>query len=1201
MNICTKLICLLLFLGAGPLLFSQSQSPEDAAYRFIEQQKDAWELNSQDISDLELNSYHFGKKEKIHHFYFIQRHQGVKVHNAVTSVHLDEQGNAFNVDHRFVSDLASKVNVNTPAINQEAAVLACLNHLQIPSGNFDFTPLKRNGHKVQFDKGKISRADINVDLVYQNVNDEYRLAWDVNLDPVEGEDYWSMRMDALTGELLNKQSWTVHCNFHHKVNGDHDHSTCIHEHYVTPNKSKVKTKQNESAAAASGTYNVFGEVINGTLVAYESPIHGDRNLLVTPHLEEANPFGWHDTNGEPGPEYTITRGNNVYAYLDLIDNNTPEYSPDGGANLNFDFAWDANNEPEVQQDAAVTNLFFMVNYIHDFSYAYGFDAEAGNFQANNYGVAPGGGGDFVLAEAQDGGDIRDADHLNNANFATPADGGNGRMQMYLWERTGGRLLNVLAPEAVAGLYQTATAGFGPQLENNPIIDAEVALAFDASQAPTECCFSIENPEDVAGKVAMVDRGGCFFESKVVNAEAAGAIACIICNFEDAVEGLGATPDVDDPGIPSVMVSKSDCDLLKIYVEKGLRITLAVPDASGPNFFDGDFDNGVVAHEFGHGISNRLTGGRLQAGCLGNSEQMGEGWSDFFTLVTTTTRDNTAEQKRGIGTWVSRETTDGNGIRPAPYTTDMSINDLTYGSEEITSIPHSLGSVWCTMLWDLYWAMVDEYGFDDDIINGTGGNNMATQLVMTGMKLQPCSPGFVDGRDAIFLADQMLFDGVNECLIWKVFARRGLGYNADQASNDSAADGIEDFNPLPTCIKELKLTKNINDTDNYADVVLAGESVNIVIDVVNHKDDAVTEVVVNDEIPAGATAVNISDGGTFANGMVTWNLGTVETLQEFSLTYDFVTDGDAKSKSFWLDDVEAGNQFWAPVSQNSPAGNLEPNKFQVTSAISYSGNNSWGIINIALESIENLILLEEYTVIGTKPVLRFQHNFNTEAGLDAGYLQISTDATETWTNINPEIFKNQYPRPIDYGTFVIPFLSGFSGDSDGWVDTWIDLTDYLGETVNLRFRFATDDNGVGDVGWFIDDIEYLDMVNYNANACINSAEGDNTCDDLANEGIKIEPELVNAVDDVDNPSLDFKAYPNPASQMVNLFVNNYNAKNTSLSIVNTSGQVVKELNLTLNQGIQTVPVDVSFLSNGFYFIRLNTDRGVAVEKVMIHNN
>ena len=107
-----------------------------------------------------------------------------------------------------------------------------------------------------------------------------------------------------------------------------------------------------------------------------------------------------------------------------------------------------------------------------------------------------------------------------------------------------------------------------------------------------------------------------------------------------------------------------------------------------------------------------------------------------------------------------------------------------------SQPHGVGTIWCTMLWDLYWALADEYGFDPDYTNKSAGNNIAIQLVMDGMKLQPCSPGFVDGRDAILLADTINNDAANACLIWEVFARRGLGYYADQESANSRLDGVE---------------------------------------------------------------------------------------------------------------------------------------------------------------------------------------------------------------------------------------------------------------------------------------------------------------------------------------------------------------------------------------------------------------------------
>ena len=53
-----------------------------------------------------------------------------------------------------------------------------------------------------------------------------------------------------------------------------------------------------------------------------------------------------------------------------------------------------------------------------------------------------------------------------------------------------------------------------------------------------------------------------------------------------------------------MLKQSDCAILRAAIDDGLEITLENPDLSGPDFLDGDFDNGIVAHEYGHGISTR---------------------------------------------------------------------------------------------------------------------------------------------------------------------------------------------------------------------------------------------------------------------------------------------------------------------------------------------------------------------------------------------------------------------------------------------------------------------------------------------------------------------------------------------------------------------------------------------------------------------
>jgi len=87
-------------------------------------------------------------------------------------------------------------------------------------------------------------------------------------------------------------------------------------------------------------------------------------------------------------------------------------------------------EPETDQNKAVAvqNLFYFNNILHDKLYQHGFTESAGNFQEDNGGNG-GNGGDSVNAEAQDG------SGTNNANFSTPSDGSNPRMQMYVWTQT----------------------------------------------------------------------------------------------------------------------------------------------------------------------------------------------------------------------------------------------------------------------------------------------------------------------------------------------------------------------------------------------------------------------------------------------------------------------------------------------------------------------------------------------------------------------------------------------------------------------------------------------------------------------------------------------------------------------------------------------------------------------------------------------
>ncbi|MEO5898343.1 MAG: M36 family metallopeptidase [Vicinamibacterales bacterium] len=144
---------------------------------------------------------------------------------------------------------------------------------------------------------------------------------------------------------------------------------------------------------------------------------------VTAQTVVSGPAGWVTNN--------TTIGNNVDAYLDRDNNNAADTNGRPvSATRNFEYTFDLAAAPTTvtNQMAAVTNLFYLNNVIHDELYRHGFNEAAGNFQTNNFNKG-GAGNDAVNAEAQDGGGT------NNANFATPSDGSKPRMQMYIWNRT----------------------------------------------------------------------------------------------------------------------------------------------------------------------------------------------------------------------------------------------------------------------------------------------------------------------------------------------------------------------------------------------------------------------------------------------------------------------------------------------------------------------------------------------------------------------------------------------------------------------------------------------------------------------------------------------------------------------------------------------------------------------------------------------
>ncbi len=1174
----TNQLCLVVaWLLASTLGFAQQPDPLEIATAHVRSNFSDWGLTAQDIEGMTISDMYTDRSTGISRVYFMQRHQGIPVYNAIQNLSITKEGDVFFVGKRFIPNLAEKVNTTIPVLSAEQAVRKFAAHIGLPDEPLRLAQ-KVSETEIIFEKGKLAQEDIKVKLNYQPYHDRVLLSWDVTLFPLNSSDMWSARIDAVAGDILNQANWTVYCKvdgsaFRHLNNASEEESNHLHEALTY------------DFSAASAVYNVWPAPI-------ESPNHGPRSFVEDPADTTASPYGWHDTDGQPGAEYTITRGNNAHAYEDSGNlNSSAGNEPDGGTNLIFDFPFDISWEPQQFVDAATVNLFYWNNVMHDFAYNYGFTEAAGNFQVNNYGNG-GTGNDHVRAEAQDG------SGTNNANFSAPPDGTSGRMQMYLWSNSSASYFKVDEPASVAGGYGTIlpTSGWGAgALPSDTPVTGEVVIVDDGVPDPftSDACQPLINEAEINGKIALIDRGGCEFGFKAYSAQNAGAIAVIICDIPGASPTSGMAGGVYGPDvhIPVVMLTTNTCQTIRQFAGNGLIATFQSPQVgSGPSQLDGDLDNGIIAHEYGHGISTRLTGGPSQSGCLGNAEQMGEGWSDFLALVTSVKPGDTGDAARGMGTYAFGQATTGSGIRNYPYSTNMDVNPWTYGDVAGNQEVHDLGEIWATMLWDLYWRMTDEYGWDEDLYYGTGGNNMAIRLVFQGMATQPCNPGFVDGRDAILAADNAINGGANQCLIWEVFARRGVGFSASQGATSSAGDQVEAFDVPCACRNSVFISKSVTD------FIIAGDEIEVSIDVSNCKQETVTNVKVFDELPGGTSfkAGSANFPATVQGNSVVFDLGSMSFEDEKTITYTLTTSPDKYSIRYFLDDVptEDSDADW----EYYYIGNQAANIWSIQDAVSHSPDFAWSCEDIETESVQALELLAPWKVIGNRPVLRFYHIYDTEPGADGGLVDIKDTSAFIWTQVPDKMLRNGYPGSLQYTTFAFP-VQAFSGNSGpDFKATYVDLSEWAGKDVVLRFRFGTDENTAGPLGWVVDDIEFMDLFSYNGQACITTDQGDNLCAFAPEEGTIVESKIISGtVEQIQD--LSVAIFPNPAKNLLYLAMSSNTQQEVSISLFTLEGKQV--LSRTANVfGNQQISLNVDNLPSGMYFVRINAGEENTVKKVVI---
>jgi large repetitive protein len=796
---------------------------------------------------------------------------------------------------------------------------------------------------------------------------------------------------------------------------------------------------------------------------------------------------------------TGTIGNNADAFSDRA---APEGFGPGdvrpavttGRVLNY--AYNPALEPlatDTQSAAAAVNSFFVVNWLHDWYYDSGFTEATGNAQQSNYGRG-GLENDRIVVHAQSNA-INGS--RNNANMFTPSDGSAPHMRMFLFGSSSDARL--ITPTGTLNASYTHT---GPRSFTVP---GNLVAVNDGVSNTGDGCQPITS--DLAGKIALLDWTQLCSPSVFLrNAQTAGAIGAVIIF---PLLDTAPFPFVGNPTgtLPNIVVSNADGQALKAAVATA-PLAVTVRRRVTRTESNGDFDNGIVAHEWGHYLHHRLAVCEATLQCAA----MSEGWGDFNALLLALRDGDNRTGSYGMG--VSALAGGGFepfghrdpgyfGIRRYPYSLSKTKNPLSYRHigddnalpsdvpvnesvvENGNSQVHNSGEVWATQLWESYNALVDAHGVN------TARRRM-TDYVVLGLLLTPPEASFLEGRDGLLTAAALL-DTDDMLLLAAGFANRGSGSCAlpptDLADNSGIVESSNIAGQLAVGAASLSDDGASCDQDGHLD---AGESGFIRFTIANGG--------VLDAESVVATASSTTPGLEFGEPVVLDTIGrfsAVEIAIPVSLAADAPTNVAASI------DVTVTSEFTCErslsLSLSHTIGVDEAENVAKTdhfdtqvSAWTTTGDTDgvWGLASLdgnqllfgadAPFTSDTQAQSPALQVSATEPfTIGFNHSYDLEAFdpfefYDGGVIELSNDGGTSWADVTTYNVDPQYPATIsiDYDN-PLAGRPAFSATSANFptlaaLGTLDFGTQFAGQSLNLRFRIGTD-FCCNQLGWLIDDV------------------------------------------------------------------------------------------------------------------------------------
>lgn len=193
-------------------------------------------------------------------------------------------------------------------------------------------------------------------------------------------------------------------------------------------------------------------------------------------------------------------------------------------------------------------------------------------------------------------------------------------------------ISVTTPANIVGEYQAEIANFGPSICEVDSVKGELVLVDNGSGSTTACDTIVT---DLSGKIALINRGGCDFSTKVFKAQQRGAIAVLVANSQSGSDyiSMAAGTNADLITIPSFFILKMDGDLFRSGLPEGVNMEIGrndpVDNFTGEIIYEEDFNGGIndwvaTVESCGNGVGTegielwRWKGNNLVEGpCIGN--------------------------------------------------------------------------------------------------------------------------------------------------------------------------------------------------------------------------------------------------------------------------------------------------------------------------------------------------------------------------------------------------------------------------------------------------------------------------------------------------------------------------------------------------------------------------------------------------------